>query len=221
MATQYDIHPSTDLRQLFAEMAVPYQGQEPEKANVIFVGLDANYAEELFDYPNFRDRILEYHRDGVAFWKRHGVHHPFLLDEYPTDVGIDGVRYHKQFRKMNLSSEYADQISFVELLRVPTTGNTQKTRFWELFDQEHAKRLDIILSSGRSRLVLLSNGVIQTMRKANKNFGLFLWLPKSISPGCFKRIGNTEIHKVMHFSASISDDQIADMGELIRNYSKK
>jgi len=122
---------------------------------------------------------------------------------------------------MNLSSEYADQISFVELLRVPTTGNTQKTRFWELFDQEHAKRLDIILSSGRSRLVLLSNGVIQTMRKANKNFGLFLWLPKSISPGCFKRIGNTEIHKVMHFSASISDEQIADMGELIRNYSKK
>ena len=37
---EYQLHPSVELRQLFASMRIPPQGQDPEKASVLFVGLD-------------------------------------------------------------------------------------------------------------------------------------------------------------------------------------
>ena len=54
MATAYDIHQSLELRDLFSAMPIPNQGQDPTAASVIFVGLDANYAPELFDTGDFR-----------------------------------------------------------------------------------------------------------------------------------------------------------------------
>ena len=42
MVTEYGIHPSEQLRELFDAMEIPYQGQDPQRASVIFVGLDAN-----------------------------------------------------------------------------------------------------------------------------------------------------------------------------------
>lgn len=54
MAAPYDIHPSEDLRALFSSMPVPYQGQDPEHASVIFVGLDANYSAQLFEFAVIR-----------------------------------------------------------------------------------------------------------------------------------------------------------------------
>jgi hypothetical protein len=113
MATPYDIHPSAALRELFAAMPIPFQGQDPKQASVIFVGLDANYAPELFDAGNFRDRIIEYHEDGVAFWQHHGVHHPFLLPEYPLPRNKGGRPYHRKFNNMGLTPEFASDISFV------------------------------------------------------------------------------------------------------------
>ncbi len=218
MPAQYDIHPSAELRALFSMAEIPHQGQDPERAAVLFVGLDANYSSEIFEFPDFRRRILEYHKDGVEFWRRHGVHHPFLLDEYPLNRTQGGVPYHRKFSKMGLSPELAEQITFVELLDVPTTGSTVESRFWELFNIDHARRLDALFAQGARRQVLLPSSVIKKMKSAHKKFGVFDWMPKQIDWGRFGRFGQTEIYKVRHFSGAITNDQLAAMGQQIREF---
>jgi hypothetical protein len=216
MATPYDIHPSAELRELFAAPPIPFQGQDPQKASVIFVGLDANYAPELFDTGNFRERIIEYHKDGVAFWQCHGVHHPFLLPEYPLPGTQGGRPYHRKFSNMGLTPDFASEVSFVELLNIPTTGSTENKRFWELFDLEHAKNLDRLFNDDKRRLVLLSRSVVTKMSEIRKRYDVFRWLPKDVGWGEIARIGASEFHLVKHFSASISNEEISAIGDTVR-----
>lgn len=68
----YGPHPSPELRDYFNRK--PYQGADPASALILFLGLDANYSEAISESPFF-ERILEYHQDGVAFWRQYGVHH--------------------------------------------------------------------------------------------------------------------------------------------------
>lgn len=212
----FGLHHSEDLRQLFAGMEVPYQGQDPKKARVVFVGTDANYSPALHRHTDFFERILEYHRDGVAFWHRHGIHHPFLLPEYPLPKNSGGVPYHRKFASMGLTAEYAEHISFVELLDLPTTGRVDTKTFWHLFNPDHARRLDHLLSAGDERVVLLSNNVILRMKEARDRFGLFPWLPGNPAQGLFHQIGSTRFYKVMHFSVSVSTAQLNSLASLIR-----
>ncbi len=221
MATPYDIHPSAELRKLFSEPPIPFQGQDPQKASVIFVGLDANYAPELFNVGNFRERIIEYHEDGVAFWQRHGVHHPFLLPEYPLPGTQGGRPYHRKFSNMGLTPEFASWVSFVELLNVPTTGSTEDKRFWELFDLDHAKRLDRLFQDGESRLILLPKSVVAKMGVARKRHGVFEWLPKKVGWGRIATVGASEVHQVKHFSASISHVEIEAIGALVKIHCER
>ena len=120
---EYGMHPSKKLIDLYT--AKPFQGQYPEKATVVFWGRDANYSCRISEDDFFR-QILSYHEDGVTFWEDpdRKCHHPFLLPDYPFPRTKDGVRYHRNFGSMNLSLMCAKHISFVELLDVPTTGNT-------------------------------------------------------------------------------------------------
>ena len=218
MATPYDIHPSNELRKLFSAMPIPYQGQNPAEASVIFVGLDANYSAEIFANESFVERILEYHRDGVEFWKQHNIHHPFLLDEYPLKKNRGGVPYHRKFQTMGLTSKHAECVSFVELLNVPTVGSTENKKFWELFDVEHARRLDALFTSGDERLILLPGSVIRNMEIAKEKHGVFSWLPETAVWGQFHAIGNTAFHKVRHFSSSITTGELKFMGRLIDSH---
>lgn len=112
---KYLAHPSPELNALFAHK--PYQGATPERARFLFIGLDANYEAEIETKPIF-SKIREYHNDGVAFWRKHGVHHPFLLPEYSGD----GRHYHQSFSRIGFGPEHADLVSFVELFHVPTVG---------------------------------------------------------------------------------------------------
>ena len=80
----YLLHPSEPLRTAFTVR--PYQGEAPENATFLFVGLDANYAADVADSPIFPE-LLAYLSDGVAFWQRTGVHHPFLLPGYGNADG--------------------------------------------------------------------------------------------------------------------------------------
>ncbi len=118
---KYRKHHSAELNTLFK--AKPYQGQDPEKAKVIILGTDANYSEEI-SYHQFFEYILEYHVDGVKFWKEYNVHHPFLLENYPFNKTGGGVPYHRNFSKLGYNSDYAEIFSFVELLDIPTIGMT-------------------------------------------------------------------------------------------------
>ncbi len=215
---EYGIHPSAELQELFAEHEVPAQGQSIDRASVIFIGLDANYSAELLAYPEFFERILEYHRDGVGFWKNHGVHHPFLLPEYPLPKIGGGVPYHRRFRAMELSPDFAEAVSFAELLNVPTTGRTERKIFWELFDPAYASRLDAVLTDGRRRLVVLSGSVIRTMRDATRRVGVFSWLPEPRGFGLIHEIGETQFVKFKHFSSAISNDELGEMGSKIMEF---
>ncbi len=75
----YHPHPSQKLSKLFS--AKPYQGVLPDQAKFLFIGLDANYSDTIETDPIF-SKILEYHDDGAEFWRKYGVHHPFLLTGY-------------------------------------------------------------------------------------------------------------------------------------------
>ncbi|APG27067.1 hypothetical protein A7E78_03990 [Syntrophotalea acetylenivorans] len=196
----------------------PHQGQKPELAKILFFGSDANYSAALSDHPFFH-RIIEYHRDGVAFWQRYDRHHPFLLDEYPFKKNTGGVPYHRSFAALNLSSKYAPFISFVELLDVPTIGNSSgEKEFWNLFSPEHAKRLDTLLQCGSRRIIFLSDNVIRRMRKIKKRWGLFSWVPDSDAHGLLCKLGDTAIHKVFHFSDGRVYKHIPEMRKLIVDY---
>ncbi len=187
----YRQHPSTDLVELFHDR--PYQGAAPEEAAFVFVGLDANYAEDLERTPSF-SAVLEYHTDGVAFWRHHGVHHPFLLPSYRGD----GRRYHQNFARVGLKSDWASNISFVELLHLPTVGRS-KLEVNDL-DSRHLARIDSLVRAGEQRRVFLSAGVARLMRVS----GRFRWLedhrPASDVLPVLYSCGNTSVHLHLHFS---------------------
>lgn len=198
-------------------MRVPYQGQDPEKATVVFVGLDANYSAQISDHPTFFQRILEYHEDGVGFWHRHGVHHPFLLPECPLPQNSSGVLYHRMFASMGLTPVFAEHISFVQLLDVPTVGRIEPTAFWNLFNPEHARKLDHLLVSEGWRAVFTSDDVFRSMFEARRQFGLFTWLPERPDWGMDFCVGKARFFKVRSFLAAISSYHLCKIGSLVRS----
>ena len=167
----YKPHPSQQLTELFR--AKPYQGAPPQDAEFVFVGLDANYDAHIESSPVF-PCVLEYHYDGVAFWRRHGVHHPFLL----TDYRGDGQLYHRNFARIGFEPEDACRVSFVELLHIPTVGVSQLVA--EDLDSAHLDWLNSLIKLGARRKVFLSDKVVRLMR-ASKPRERFDWLPEPIA----------------------------------------
>lgn len=158
-------HPCPELNALFSRR--PFQGAAPEQAEFLFVGLDANYAPDIATTSIF-PKILEYHDDGVAFWRRYGVHHPFLLDGYTGD----GRRYHRNFSRIGFTSEQANLVSFVELLAVPTVGRSMLTA--SDLSPSHLKWLGSLILEGPAHHVFIPDKVAKLMRSS----GRFPWLPR-------------------------------------------
>nr|WP_242528898.1 hypothetical protein [Ramlibacter ginsenosidimutans] len=186
------IHPSQRLVAAFR--AKPFQGARPSDAEFIFVGLDANYDSEIERNSSVFARVLEYHADGVAFWKRHDVHHPFLLEGYGAR---DGVLYHRNFANIRLGAEHAGRFSFVELLHVPTTGISQLDE--SDLDPGHLTQLASLIQDGARRKLFLSDKVIRLMR-TTQHFG---WLPKPVANQVLPmlhRLGQTTVYQHLHFS---------------------
>lgn len=162
----YNNHPSPLLNQLFKDK--PYQGASPADAAFLFVGLDANYAADIEDRDIF-PYLLEYHRDGVQFWRKYGVHHPFLLPEYRGKT--DGRRYHQNFAKLGFRSEHAHLVSFVEVLDIPTTGRSSLHP--RDLDSNHLAQLHDWIRGSGNRNVFVSKGVLKLLRSTK----VFDWLP--------------------------------------------
>jgi hypothetical protein len=171
MEHEYQKHTSKKLSQLFSDK--PYQGQKPEDAKILFLGNDANYSPEISNH-NFFERILEYHEDGVAFWKKTGKHHPFMLDEYPFNRTKDGVKYHQKFSTLGFGPEDAEYFSFTELLNIPTIGNTgkDKTLFFEFLDREHLQWLESVMLGGNKKFVIINQTLVGHIRKIHKRFNV-------------------------------------------------
>lgn len=160
-----------ELRAIFKDK--PYQGQDPEKAKVLFVGRDANYPDDLCNHPFF-ERVKEYHRDGVAFWqkKEYRVHHPFLCNDFPFPKNKGGRPYHNRFTKLGLDWTYAQYISFIELRELPTrgvTGSITKSDFISKLNLFHMQRLDRWISQSGRKLVFLPKTIMRDMLKFRKN----------------------------------------------------
>jgi hypothetical protein len=105
-----------------------YQGQCPERANNVFIGLDPNWDKNIDD--GLLSLIRDYFDNLEGFWDDHQQHH------HPLGVLLhgDGHHYHQNVRKLfnfkvgalNLPAlkTLVMSTSFVELLGTPTYGRT-------------------------------------------------------------------------------------------------
>jgi hypothetical protein len=187
----YQPHPSEVLNTQFRQQ--PYQGVEPSRATFLFVGLDANYDPDIENSPSFHS-VLEYHNDGVAFWQRHGVHHPFLLPEYRGD----GRRYHRTFARIGFTPKHANLVSFAELLHVPTVGRSKLVP--QDLDPAHLGMLNSAILHGKAKHIFVSASVMRLMQASKA----FPWLPKErVGSGPLRILYSNQSRSVyshLHFS---------------------
>jgi hypothetical protein len=208
----YKQHPSAALNILYERN--PHQGANPDHAKVLFVGRDANWKEEIEDDPLFDD-IQSYLRNGVGYWKENGIHHPFLNSNYRGD----GRRYHKIFSKIGINKKHAGEISFVELLNIPTIGMAKKNNklflqyLFSAHNKSHLEYLDRVFQN-QSKLIFLAWGLMDDFKLIHQETGLFEALAildkKQMDITTLNRKENLLIHR--HFSDAISNDTIRLMG---------
>ncbi len=216
--TDFTLHSSPELVKLFRQQ--PYQGQDPQQARVVFLSSAANYSRQLSQHRFFR-RVLEYHQQPINFWRSTGVHHPFMLKEYPFDRRMEGVPFHCKFASMDLGAELADQISFVELLDVATTGlkNKDRKQFKALANHRHLDYLRSLFTDGQDRIIFVSSTVLDDLKylDGRRWQDLNLWCKSPLRqedglPLIYQR-GGTKVFKMTSFSGNISKRELG----LIRN----
>ena len=223
----YGINACEDLRGAF-EMR-PFQGQDPrdEIAKAIFIGLDANYPNILKDHTDFLKILLRYHKKGDQFWENDQAnpnqkHHPFLLDCFPFDRRKDGCRYHRRFDNIGFTpaTNYAQYISFLELLAVPTTNDArpedQISR--DVLLMRSGSHLDVYvktsMTSHTPRAIFLSRDVINKYNQAIIDFKIIRddLLPnppivnnEPVLIGCRDR---AELYKCYHLSIRKNEREV-------------
>jgi len=186
-------HPSKSLIELYR--LKNFQGANPASAKVLFVGKDPNWAVDIDSSPIF-NLVHDYLCDGVEFWETHGIHHPFLHPKYDGE----GKKYHKTISKLNFKSDYADKISFVEIIGFPTTGmsSTNSKQFNEFLlsaeNRNHLIELDYLLNDS-TKIIFLFWGLINYLKFINKKTGLFKKFA-NIDKGLLVR---TDLNKIEHF----------------------
>ena len=187
----YVAHQSPQLKELF--LRKPYQGVPPSEARFLLVELDANYEATIAESPIFKS-VLEYHEDAVSFWQSQ-MHHPFLLPGYSGD----GRLYHRSFANVGFSPEHADQVSFVELLDVPTVGRNVLTV--HDLSESHLRMINTAILNGRASHIFVS----ATVRRLIRESLMFSWLPRSPKDdsgpiGVFFEDSHRTVHSHLHFS---------------------
>jgi len=131
-STGFGKHPSKKLQEAFKG----FQIQKPEDAEMIFLGLDANWDKDIEKKEPlfFEETINHYLKDGVQYWIDNGVHTPMLKKDtkqkyiYKGDRRKGGVPYHTRFSRLGFTSDYAEKICFLELLSICTYGNSTKPK---------------------------------------------------------------------------------------------
>lgn len=219
---QFGLHPSSELVDLYRKR--PFQGQIPEQARVIFLSSDANYSPEISTHPFFK-YIIEYQENGVAFWEKYGVHHPFLLPDFPFNKTTGGRPFHKTFSKLGLDSDYAEYVCFLELLDVPTIGNKSgnMTKFYEMVSTEHLDYIERLFLGGGEKLFFVSGGVMKDLTRVKKKYNVFCFLNYKYSSykSHDSNFSNNRIKEIYHFSSSQIHGQIADIRSTIDNWIGK
>ena len=210
-------HQSEELNKLYLKKN--YQGANPNDAKILFVGRDPNWASDIETMRLFR-YISEYLTDGVSFWNKYKIHHPFLLPNYKGD----GKRYHKIFSKLNIESSFSNKISFVELIGFPTTGNAKSNNklFLEYLtsdaNRNHLIELDSFLND-TEKIIFIAWGLIDDLKYLNCKTGLFkkfVQMNKSkMSISELNKYENIFIHR--HFSDAISNSTLDKMSIILKD----
>lgn len=212
-------HPSKQLNELYLRKR--YQGANPSDAKALFVGRGPNWAEDIEDNKKMFDYVVEYLTNGVAFWKRHGIHHPFLFSIYNGG----GKKYHRSFARLEIDKSQADKVSFVEFVGFPTTGmasSNKKTYKELLFSDEnrrHLIELDRLLND-KSKVIFFGWGLIDDFKDINKKtelFERFAEIDKRLmSRWSLNKFENSYIHT--HFSDGIGPETIAKMRNKVKEH---
>ena len=214
--SEFKRHPSPKLNALYYKKS--YQGANPNDAKIIFIGKDPNWAIDVEEKPIFT-KIEEYLTDGISFWKKYNIHHPFLLSEYRKG---EGFKYHNAFSKTNIKNIYADKISFVELIGFPTTGmsgSDNKNFSKYLFSNENRINLFELdkLFNDVDKTIFMAWGLIDYLKSINQKNGLFKKIEnidkKKLNRLDLNQIDNLFIHK--HFSMGISINTINKISQKI------
>jgi hypothetical protein len=234
---------SSLLRRLFRER--PYQGHDPEHAEYVFLGLDANLDKGIEESELF-PLIHEYLADGVRFWKKHNVHHPLLLKGAGRPGAKYGVKYHRCFQQMLSCVEpasavraelWSKRISFVELLNVPTygrSGGTNKRRYLQYVSNPenitHVRRLveKIFRSTTTKKLFVVGITTLKRLVELGRTPDLEPLLgpmrsPKKWPKANEERIrpiehdysGRCTMFPITHFSAAVSGKHLAAVARLL------
>ena len=213
-------HPSQLLINLYKQKN--FQGANPTDANILFVGKDPNWSSDIETSPII-DLVKEYLVDGVKFWKKHNIHHPFLHPKYDEE----GKKYHNAIARLNFGSNFADKISFVEIIGFPTTGmsSTNPKQFNEYLispdNKNHLIELDKLLNDS-NKLIFLFWGLIEHLKFINKKTGLFAKLANIDKSKMIRtdlnKIGNIYIHK--HFSMGISPETLLKISNEVKQNIK-
>jgi len=221
---KFQKHTSDEMVELFSQK--PFQGQVPEKSKIIFLSSDANYSPEISNHSFFK-YILEYQKDSIAFWQKYGCHHPFMLQSFPQEFNRNknGVPFHRNFSKLCLGPEYAVDISFLELLDVPTIGNKSQNReqFFKMVSLNHLRYIENLILGGGHKLFFVSNGVLKDIATIRKIYSVFAWLDiTSASERRFSQVINgNRIKGIYHFSSSQIHSQLAEIKSEINEWLKK
>jgi len=197
--TGFGKHPSEKLQQVFSQK--PYQIQCPEKAEIIFLGLDANWDKNIERDKSYFEETINYLSNGIKYWKDNGIHTPMLKDTYKGG----GRRYHTQFRKLGFLPKDAEKICFLELLSICTYGSstTNMTMFMDMLKSpENKKHLETIrkIFESENNVICIPKGVKRVIDRLGGGFNL--------------RRKNVIIHT--HFSGSVSDKELHNLGDKLR-----
>lgn len=200
MSDKFMKHPSERLQEIFAKR--PFQIQEPEKARIIFLGLDANFDYNLEEHPLFED-FIDFIKNGTEYWKREKIHTPMLKSNY---TGM-GKKYHEKFQKLGFDPENAEDICFLELLNVCTCGkSTENIKAFRILllsksNQLHLQRIARLAADKTKQIYICGNDAA--------NFIQELHLFDLNSPNIF--LGK-------HFSGSVSNAYFSDISKLLKNF---
>ena len=95
-------------------------------------------------------------------------------ENYTGDKRKNGVPYHKNFSKLELSLEIRKSLCFLELLNRPTIGRTGKNYTLILGDDNlnHLKRINNILHTQSNKIIFIPKGMIRLFSIIGKNKNL-------------------------------------------------
>ena len=154
-------------------------------------------------------------------------HHPFLICMRHGDAGF---KYHKVFSEMGLDSGYAQHISFVELLNVPTMDDPSDDPHHHVFNlllhqsKDYLNTLLTQLVGPTRRVVFVPNSAIKPMERIEVAPFFYREIFNRHTPiigaGPMRlfQYQNIDVYKCYHFSDSRGRGQLENMKRIIDDY---